>query len=78
VVQVATLFCDEGSDAGEDAGLDTGQDTVTLGVAFRSANLLKVSLVTVAAMLAICLLTLVETTNTAEAKVLLGDFLVGQ
>ena len=35
--------------------------------AFERANLLKVSLVTTAAMLAICLLTLVETTNTAEA-----------
>jgi len=36
-------------------------------VARKSANLLKVSLVTTAAMLAICLLALVETTNTAEA-----------
>jgi Tol biopolymer transport system component len=37
-------------------------------VARKSADLLKMSLVTVAAMLAICLLALVETTNTAEAK----------
>src|SRR5215216_505752 len=37
-------------------------------VARKSANLLKVSLVTSAAMLAICLLALVETTNTAEAE----------
>jgi hypothetical protein len=37
-------------------------------VAFERANLLKVSLVTAAAMLAVCLLALVETTNTAEAK----------
>jgi Tol biopolymer transport system component len=37
-------------------------------VGFRSANLLKVSLVTTAAMSAICLLALVETTNAAEAK----------
>jgi Tol biopolymer transport system component len=37
-------------------------------VALESANLIKVVLVTVAAMLAICLLALVETTNTAEAK----------
>jgi Tol biopolymer transport system component len=37
-------------------------------VGFRSANPLKVSLVTTAAMLAICLLALVETTNTAEAE----------
>jgi TolB protein len=36
-------------------------------VGFERANLLKMSLVTTAAMLAICLLTLVETTNTAEA-----------
>jgi Tol biopolymer transport system component len=35
--------------------------------AFESANLLKVSLVTLAAMLAICFLALVETPNTAEA-----------
>jgi Tol biopolymer transport system component len=35
--------------------------------AFKSANLLKVSLVTTAAMLAICMLALVETTNTAKA-----------
>jgi TolB protein len=35
---------------------------------FRSVNLLRMSLVTSAAMLAICLLALVETTNTAEAK----------
>src|SRR5215203_5278736 len=37
------------------------------GVARKSADLLRMSLVTSAAMLAICLLTLVETTNTAEA-----------
>ena len=36
-------------------------------VPFKSANLLMVSLVTTAAMLAICLLALVETPNTAEA-----------
>jgi Tol biopolymer transport system component len=36
-------------------------------VALESANLLKVSMVTTAAILAICLLTLVEMTNTAEA-----------
>jgi Tol biopolymer transport system component len=36
-------------------------------VAFKSANLLKVSLVTTAAMLAICLLALVAPPNTAEA-----------
>jgi dipeptidyl aminopeptidase/acylaminoacyl peptidase len=36
-------------------------------VAFRRDNVLKVSLVTGAAMLAICLLALAETTNTAEA-----------
>jgi Tol biopolymer transport system component len=36
-------------------------------VGFRSADLLKMTLVTAAAMLAICLLALVETTNTAEA-----------
>jgi TolB protein len=36
-------------------------------VAFKSANLLMVSLVTSAAMLAICLLALVETPNTAKA-----------
>lgn len=34
----------------------------------KSVNLLKVSLVTSAAMLAICLLALVETTNTAQAE----------
>jgi Tol biopolymer transport system component len=38
------------------------------GVGFASANLLKMSLVTSAAMLAICVLALVETTNTAEAE----------
>src|SRR5918995_3915691 len=39
------------------------------GVARKRADLLKMSLVTSAAMLlAICLLALVETTNTAEAK----------
>src|SRR5215217_2215035 len=38
------------------------------GVARKSADLLRMSLVTSAAMLAICLLALVETTNTAEAK----------
>ena len=37
------------------------------GVGFGSANLLKTSLVMAAAMLAICLLALVATTNTAEA-----------
>ena len=37
-------------------------------VALRSANLLKVSLVTTATMLTICLLALAETTNTAEAS----------
>ena len=37
-------------------------------VIFEGANLIKMSLVTSAAMLAICLLALVETTNTAEAK----------
>jgi hypothetical protein len=36
-------------------------------VARNSADLLRMSLVTTAAMLAICLLALVETTNTAEA-----------
>jgi len=37
-------------------------------VAFESANLIKMSLMTAAAiMLAICLLALVEITNTAEA-----------
>jgi Tol biopolymer transport system component len=36
-------------------------------VGFRSANLLKMSLVTTTAMLAMCLLALAETTNTAEA-----------
>jgi Tol biopolymer transport system component len=36
-------------------------------VARKSADLLRMSLVTTAAMLAICLLALVETTNTAEA-----------
>jgi hypothetical protein len=45
-----------------------GQDTGTLGVALRSANLLKMWLVTTAAMLAIYLLALGETTNTAEAE----------
>jgi hypothetical protein len=45
-----------------------GQDTGTLGVALRSANLLKLWLVTTAAMLAIYLLALGETTNTAEAE----------
>jgi hypothetical protein len=39
-------------------------------VGFKSPNLLKVSLVTAAAMLAICLLALVETTNKAEAGAL--------
>ena len=38
------------------------------GVARKSADLLRMSLVTSAAMLAICLLALVETTNKAEAK----------
>jgi dipeptidyl aminopeptidase/acylaminoacyl peptidase len=37
-------------------------------VAFKSANLLMLSLVTLAAMLAISLLALVETTSTAEAN----------
>ena len=37
-------------------------------VGFRRDNVLKVSLVTTAAMLAICLLAFVETTNTAEAE----------
>jgi Tol biopolymer transport system component len=37
-------------------------------VARKSADLLRMALVTSAAMLAICLLALVETTNTAEAK----------
>jgi TolB protein len=37
-------------------------------VVFEGANLIKISLVMAAAMLAICLLTLVETTNTAEAE----------
>ena len=36
-------------------------------VGFRRDNVLKVSLVTTAAMLAICLLALVETTSMAEA-----------
>ena len=39
-------------------------------VAFKSANLIKISLVTAAAMLAICLLALVRTTNEAEATAL--------
>ena len=56
----------KGRTRGKDAGLDTGQDTATLRVAFRSANLLKVSLVTTAAMLAICLLAFAETTDAAE------------
>jgi len=38
------------------------------GVARKRADLLKLSLVTSAAMLAICLLALAETTNTAQAK----------
>jgi Tol biopolymer transport system component len=38
------------------------------GLARKRADLLKMSLVTSAAMLAICLLALVETTNTAEAE----------
>ena len=38
------------------------------GVGFKSANLLKRSLVTAAAMLAMWLLALVETTNTAQAE----------
>src|SRR5215211_4417621 len=42
-------------------------------VARKSANLIKMSLVTSAAMLAICLLALVETTNTAEAASLPGN-----
>jgi Tol biopolymer transport system component len=37
-------------------------------VALESANLIKVGLVTTAAMLAVCLLALVETTNTAQAE----------
>ena len=37
-------------------------------VVFEGANLIKISLVMAAAMLAICLLALVETTNTAEAE----------
>jgi Tol biopolymer transport system component len=41
---------------------------VLYGVGFGSANLLKMSLVTAAAMLAICLLALVETMTTAEAE----------
>jgi Tol biopolymer transport system component len=40
-------------------------------VAFESANLLRMSLVTAAAMLAICLLALVQTANTVEATPLL-------
>ena len=48
--------------------MDREQGTGTLGVALRSANLLKMWLVTAAVMLAICLLALVETMNTAEAK----------
>jgi hypothetical protein len=38
------------------------------GVGFESADILKMSLVTTVAMLAICLLAVVETTNTAEAN----------
>src|SRR5215203_5610827 len=38
------------------------------GVARKRADLLRMSLLTSAAMLAICLLALVETTNTAEAE----------
>src|SRR5829696_1987362 len=38
------------------------------GVAFKGANLLKMSLLTAAAMLVICLLALVETTHSAGAN----------
>ena len=37
------------------------------GVAFKGANLLKILMVRAASMSAVCLLTLVETTDTAEA-----------
>src|SRR5829696_9861353 len=43
------------------------RDETLYRVARKSADLLRMSLVTTAAMLAICLLALVETTNTAEA-----------
>jgi Tol biopolymer transport system component len=43
-------------------------------IAFRRDNVLKVSLVTGAAMLAICLLALAETTNTAEAEDSLPEY----
>ena len=47
--------------------MDREQGTATLGVALRSANLLKMSLVTTAAMLAIYLLAFAEATSLAEA-----------
>jgi len=43
------------------------RDETLYRVARKSADLLRMSLVTTAAMLAICLLALAETTNTAEA-----------
>src|SRR5829696_7474618 len=43
------------------------REVILYRVAFEGANLIKMSLVTTAAMLAICLLALVETANTAEA-----------
>ena len=73
MVQVATLFCGERSDAREDATVDREQGAATLELALRSDDLLKISLVTTAAMLAICLLTLVQTTDAAEAKDSLPD-----
>jgi hypothetical protein len=48
--------------------VDVEEAEMSCRVAFRSTNFLKMSLVTAAAMLAICLVALVGTTNTAAAK----------
>jgi TolB protein len=48
--------------------VDVEEAEMSCRVTFRSTNFLKMSLVTTAAVLAICLLALFETTNTAEAN----------
>jgi len=52
-------------EAEEALGSEAKGGEVLYGVGFGSANLLKMSVVTAAAMLAICVLALVETTNKA-------------
>jgi dipeptidyl aminopeptidase/acylaminoacyl peptidase len=64
-----SVCCHSYVQGGREEALVSGakREEMLYEVAFKSVNLLKVSLVMSAAMLAICVLALVETTNTAEA-----------